>query len=174
MPRIVYYAAMSADGFIADSDGGVGWLDPFDSPEYGYEEFFAGVGAVVLGRRTYEQALSFGPWPYGKRPGVVVSSRTLGGLPPGVKCVAADGLPDAVQSLRSAVGNDVWIVGGGQTARACLEAGLLEELEIYVIPRLLGRGVPLLGLGPLVTDLRLVETKPFGNGVVCLRWRVGG
>ena len=172
MSRIVYYAAMSADGFIADAEGGVAWLDPFNSPELGYEEFLAGVGAVVLGRTTYEQMLTFGPWPYGERPGVVVSSRTVPDLPPGVRSVTAAQLTDAMRELRTAVGGDVWIVGGGQTARACLEAGLLEELEIYVVPRVLGAGVPLMGHGaPLGRDLALVETRAFGNEVMRVTWR---
>ena len=174
MGRIVYYAAMSADGFIADRDGGVAWLDPYNSPELGYEQFLAGVGAVVLGRKTYEQMLTFGPWPYGERSGVVVSSGMVPDLPPTVRCVPPAEIPDAVRALRAAVGDDVWIVGGGQTARACLEAGLLEELEIYVVPRLLGAGVPLLGGAEpaLPVNLTLAESRAFGNGVLGARWRV--
>jgi dihydrofolate reductase len=172
MSRNVYYAAMSADGFIADSDGGVGWLDPFDAKELGAESFFAGVGAVVLGRATYELALSFGPWPYEDRPGLVISSRDLQGLPPNVRRIPVEALAESVRDLRSKIQGDVWIVGGGRTARACLDAGLLGELELYVVPRMLGAGLPLFGDGPRLTDLELIDTKAFGSGVVRMRWRV--
>jgi dihydrofolate reductase len=88
MSRIVYYAAMSADGFIASPDGGVSWLDPFNAPELGYERFLDGVGAVVVGPATYEQVLTFGPWPYGSRPGLVVTSRPVSSLPASARAVS--------------------------------------------------------------------------------------
>ena len=77
MARTVYYVAVSVDGFIADRDGGVGWLDAYSSPELGYDAFLAQVGAVVIGRSTYEQMLTFGPWPYEGRDGLIVTSRPL-------------------------------------------------------------------------------------------------
>ena len=55
MARIVYYVAASLDGFIADSTGGVDWLPSGESNDYGYAEFYAGVEALVMGRRTYDQ-----------------------------------------------------------------------------------------------------------------------
>jgi dihydrofolate reductase len=125
MSRAVYYVAMSADGFIAAPDGGVGWLDPYNAPELGYDDFVAKVGAVVIGRSTYEQMLGFGPWPYGDREGLMVTSRPAGGLPPGVRAVTPSELPVAFAELRRGTTRDVWVVGGGQTARACLEAGLI-------------------------------------------------
>lgn len=182
MPRTVYYAAISADGFIATTDGGVAWLDPFHSPELGYEEFLAGVGAVVLGRATYEQALGFGPWPYAGRSGLVVTSRAIADLPGGVRTVAVDELAAAVQELRATTAGDVWIVGGSKTARACLDAGVIDELELYAVPRLLGAGIPLFelrdGENPELGDrtdyglLRLVQTRAFSNGVVMHRYAV--
>src|SRR5262245_58918929 len=130
MPRTVYYSAVSVDGFIATSDGGVAWLEPFQSPDLGYEAFLATVGAVVLGRATYEQSLTFGPWPYEGRSGLVVTSRPIANLPPNIRAVTAAELPAALRELRAAAKGDTWIVGGGQTARACLDAGLLDELEL--------------------------------------------
>ena len=164
--RTVYYAAVSADGFIADATGGVGWLEPFQSPELGYEAFLAGVGAVVLGRATYEQALTFGAWPYPGRQGLVVTSRPIANLPAGVRAVTAAELAAAMPR----VDGDTWIVGGGRTARACVDAGLVDELELYVIPRVLGAGIPLLPGGAVA--LELVATRTFGSGIAMLRYRV--
>src|SRR5262245_40539482 len=134
MSRTVYYAAISVDGFIATPDGGIGWLDPFNAPELGYDQFFAGVGAVVLGRTTYDQGLTCGSRPYACRQGLVVTSRPSAELPPGVRSVGADALPAALRELRACAHGDVWIVGGGQTARSCIDAGLIDELELYVVP----------------------------------------
>lgn len=174
MSRVVYYAAASADGFIARRDGSVDWLDRFNAPELGYESFLARVGAVVLGRATYEQALAFGPWPYAPRPGLVVTSSAVQHLLDGVRAIAAGALPAEVRDLRRRVDGDVWIVGGGRTARACLDAGLLEELEVYVVPVLLGDGIPLLAPRAREVPLRLIETRAFESGVVMTRHAVGG
>jgi dihydrofolate reductase len=165
--RTVYYAAVSADGFIADASGGVAWLDPYNSPELGYEAFLAGVRAVVLGRATYEQALTFGPWPYPGRAGLVVTSRPIANLPDGVRAVTPAELPAAMPR----VPGDTWIVGGGRTARRCLDAGLVDELELYTIPCVLGAGIPLLAPGPMLA-LTLAETRRFTSGIVMLRYRV--
>ena len=170
MSRTVYYAAVSLDGFIATLDGGVAWLDPFNSPDLGYEQFLAGVGAVVLGRATYEQALTFGPWPYPGRRGLVVTSRPISALPPEVRAVTLADLPAALRELRTSVDNDTWIVGGGQTAAACLDAGLIDELELYLVPRLLRDGIPLLARRPAALALR--ETRAFASGVVMQRYAV--
>jgi dihydrofolate reductase len=170
MSRTVYYAAVSLDGFIATPDGGVAWLEPFNSPDLGYEQFLAGVGAVVMGRATYEQALTFGPWPYPGRRGLVVTSRRLSALPPGVRAVAVAELPRALRDLRASVDNDTWIVGGGQTAAACLAAGLIDELELYLVPQLLGDGIPLLARQP--SGLTLQQARAFPSGVVMLRYAV--
>jgi dihydrofolate reductase len=170
MSRTVYYAAVSLDGFIATPDGGVDWLGPFNSPDLGYEPFLAGVGAVVLGRATYEQALTFGPWPYPGRRGLVVTSRRISALPPDVRAITLAELPAALRDLRASVTKDTWIVGGGQTAAACLAAGLVDELELYLVPHLLGDGIPLLAHRSATLTLR--ETRAFSNGVVMLRYAV--
>jgi dihydrofolate reductase len=167
--RTVYYAATSLDGFIADVEGGVGWLERYNASELGYEAFLAKVGAVVLGRATYEQSLTFGPWPYEGRRGLIVTSRPIDGLPEGVRAVTTGELPAALADLRAQTTGEVWIVGGGKTARACVEAGLVDELELYVVPRLLGRGIPLLGERG-VESMKLLETRAFENGVVMLRY----
>jgi RimJ/RimL family protein N-acetyltransferase/dihydrofolate reductase len=177
-PRTVYYVAASADGFIARPDGGVDWLEPFPPNEFGAEAFMAGVGGVVLGRTTYQQSLGFGPWPYGARPGLVVSGRPLAGLPAGVRAVDPGQAVAGLTVLRTEVAGETWIVGGAQTARLFLDAGQIDEVELYVIPRLLGAGVPL--FAPDAPDtpsapaaaLSLIDARTLALGVVMLRWAV--
>ncbi|MGC2310120.1 MAG: hypothetical protein WA432_00670 [Candidatus Babeliaceae bacterium] len=66
MVKVILYMAISSDGFIADKDGGVAWLDEYASTgeNYGYQEFYDSINALVFGKNTYEQVLTFGPWPY--------------------------------------------------------------------------------------------------------------
>lgn len=172
MSRIVYYAAISVDGFIAASDGNVHFLAPFDPMALGYAEFFAKVQAVVLGRATYDQLLTFGPWPYPGRRGLIVTTRPLAELPEATRTVTPAELPEALARLRAETPGEVWIVGGGQTARACLDAGLIDELELYVVPCLVGAGIPLFAPSSQLLPLRLLATQSFASGVTMLRYAV--
>ncbi len=166
------FCGLSIDGFIADKDGGVGWLEPYNSPDLGYESFLERVGAVVIGRSTYEQMQTFGPWPYEGRSGLIVTRRPLPNPPPLVRTVSVAELPSALAKLRIESSRDVWIVGGGQTARECLSSGLVDELELYVIPTLLGAGIPLLSHHASLIPLRLLDQQVFSGGVTRLRYAV--
>lgn len=166
------YAATSLDGFLADADGGIGWLSAYDSPEYGTEAFLVSVDALVMGRHTYDQVRGFeGDWPYpGKRVWVLTSRPLDDGAPPGVKAMAdADALVEALRAR----GGLVWIVGGGRTMRAFLDRDAVDEVELFVMPVLLGAGIPLLPPGA-GRRLSLLETEPYRTGAVRLLYAVTG
>ena len=99
MPHIVLYIATSVDGYIATADGSVDWLSEVnDSDEdYGYDQFYAGVDALVMGSKTYEQVLTFGDWPYPDKPVYVMSQRQLQARPSRV-IVTADSSTTALPS----------------------------------------------------------------------------
>lgn len=170
--RVVYYVAASADGYIAAEDGGVDWLSEF-SGVGGYDDFFAAVGSLVLGRTTFDQVLGFG-WPYGDKPSAVLTSSPLDEAAPAAAFPWAGDDPAAlVERLRSEAPGDVWVVGGGRTAGLFLAEGVLEEVELTVLPVLLGAGIPLWpedGLG--VHRLELVEAGGSPSGAGHLHYRV--
>jgi dihydrofolate reductase len=160
------YIAASLDGFIATSDGGVGWLDDYNSPELGYDAFMKSVGTVVMGRATFDQALGFGgPWPYAGKRTVVLTSRPIASPPPGVERWSGD-VAELADQLRTKSKKDVWICGGARTVRAFLDADQVDRIELYVIPVLLGDGLPLFERSPHPSSLRLERTRSFENGVV--------
>ncbi|MGB3312692.1 MAG: hypothetical protein WBG32_02970 [Nodosilinea sp.] len=80
---IVLYIATSLDGFIATPEGGIDWLAAIEIPEedYGYEAFYSSIDAIVMGRRTYDQVLSFGDWPYPGKPSYIMTHQPLSPLP---------------------------------------------------------------------------------------------
>lgn len=181
MPEIIYYVAMSLDGYIATPDGGVEWLAPFEAgqEDYGYGEFYAGIDAVVMGRRTYEQVMTFGEWPYGSAPSWVFSSQQ--GLPtrPGVRITGATPL-EVAEEIAAAGVSCAWLVGGGALAGSFRDAGLITRYIVSVMPVMLGAGIPLLGpvgsaggmgIGSAsATRLALVSSKVFTDGVVQLTY----
>ena len=169
MPKIAYYVAASLDGYIADADGGVGWLPQGESDDYGYTEFYAGVDALVMGRRTYDQVLDFGTWPYAGKPTYVFTSSAPDDNPYGVDFVRISPT-EFVQSVATRYSGTVWLVGGGNLAEQFRRAGLIDEYLVFVIPVILGRGVPLFGGDAPHTALDLIETQSYADGLVMLNY----
>ena len=170
MPRIVYYVAASLDGYIADADGSVDWLPQGDPEGYGYSDFYSTVSAIVMGRRTYNQVLDFGEWPYAGKPAYVFTSNPPGGGPPEVRFVRSEAA-DFARTLASRYSGVVWLVGGGGLAGQFQDAGLIDEYRVFVIPVVLGRGVPLCRSAARPAPLRLETTRAYASGVVQLRYR---
>ena len=173
--NVVLYIATSLDGFIADRDGGVGWLDRFTDPadgDYGYTDFYAGIGAVAMGRTTYEQVLGFGAWPYSGKLTVVFTHAPPEGEHPDVT-FTSDDPADVVPSLRDEIEGDLWLVGGGKFIASFRAQGLIGEYIITVIPVLLGEGIPLfVGTQP-EASLQTTAVQHFESGVVQLRYARG-
>ena len=134
MARIRLYVATSLDGFIADGDGSVDWMAPYDARLYGYEKFLAEVGALVMGRRTFEMINATGEeWPYQGRTVFVLTSEPLSGLPRGV-VTSGRGMLSALQQARETTQKDIWIMGGAVTLQSALEEGLVDLVEMFLVP----------------------------------------
>ncbi|MDQ0348275.1 dihydrofolate reductase family protein [Ancylobacter vacuolatus] len=171
MNRFRGFIAASLDGYIADREGGLDWLAPFDDVDSGYGAFIAEIGTVVMGRTTYEAVAAMpGGWLYAGKRGIIVTSRPFADAPPGVEAWQ-DGLPALIAHLRESAGAAVWVVGGGGLQAAFIAAGALDRLDLFVIPVLLGGGVPL--FPPELTPARrltLEATESYANGMVRLRY----
>lgn len=175
MPRdVTLYIAASLDGFIARRDGSIDWLPrPANGHEdYGYAAFMAGVDTVAMGRRTFdvarelEGAASF----HGCRC-IVFSRRCARARTRGVRFVAEE--PAAyLRGLRRKPGGGIWLVGGGEIARECFEAGVVSSIVLTLVPVLLGDGVPLFLPRGGTTWLRLRGSRAFDDGLVQLTYDV--
>ena len=153
----------------------MGWLDPYNSPEFGFAAFSESIGTVIMGRATYDQTLGFGvPWPNAGKRTIVFTSRPLGPgpVPEGVERWAGRDPRALAADLRAAGGKDVWICGGAKVVRQFLDLDLIDRIELFVIPVLLGDGLPLFERSGHDSRLRLEHAKPYSNGVVELVYRV--
>jgi dihydrofolate reductase len=174
MGRVRLYVATSLDGFIADRDGGTDWLAPYDAHLYGYAKFLTEVGAVVMGRRTFELISAVGEeWPYKGKPVLVLSSRSLGDVPQGVMTITR-GIRAALQQARETTGKDIWIMGGASTMQSALEAETVDFLELFLVPVLLGTGLNLLNDLSRRPTLTFDGIEAFPDGVVKLRYMMPG
>jgi dihydrofolate reductase len=149
----------------------VDWLAPFESSaeDYGYADFYASVDAVLLGSRTYEQALTFGEWPYAGKPAWVFSRRLEASGRDDVS-VTADAPRDVVAQLAARWVHRAWLVGGGEIAGAFEAAGLITECIVSIMPVILGGGVRLFGEAGAKQQLRLLEQKAYPDGVLQARY----
>lgn len=173
MPTIIYQVAVSMDGYIADVDGGVDWLPEGDTDDYGYAEFYAGVVALVMGRRTYDQAIGFDQWLFTGKPIYVFTSNPPDYNPHDVRFVQSDPA-DFVRDVASQYDGMVWLLGGANLAEQFRRDGLIDEYMLHVMPTILGRGVPLFGGDAPHTALELIATRAFDDGVVMLHYRRAG
>ncbi|MBX3159471.1 MAG: dihydrofolate reductase [Deltaproteobacteria bacterium] len=171
-PRCSVFVATSADGYLAGPDGEIDWLEPVnamaDAESYGFHAFYATVDALVMGRRTYEAALSFPKWPYPDKRVYVMTNRPVAPRH-GERMVF--GAPDAV--LASLEAKHVYL-DGGVVIRQFLAANLVDDLTISIAPVVLGGGVRLFEGGERKHALELVGTQTWPSGLVQLRWRLPG
>jgi dihydrofolate reductase len=169
--RLRYHVAVSLDGFIARPDGSYDWLVSDPSIDFGalYKEF----DAAVMGRKTYEVGLAAGV--DGSIPGmdVVVFSRSLpASTSRGVR-VVNDDPRKVVAELKKKSGRDIWLFGGGELFRYLLDGGLVDTVELAVMPVLLGSGIPVLPPGAS-TNLVLSDTQRLPSGIMVLAYSVKG
>jgi dihydrofolate reductase len=170
--RLRYHVAVSLDGFIAGPNGEYDWI--IMDPSIDFAAVFKEFDTAVMGRKTYEVVTAQGG--HGEMPGleVVVFSRTLpAAVHRGVRIVNEEPR-DVVADLKAKLGRDIWLYGGGILFRSLLDAGLVDTVEVGVIPVLLGDGVPLLPPGA-ATKLVLADQKILpASGIVVLAYEVPG
>jgi dihydrofolate reductase len=160
------FVGTSLDGFIARANGDLDFLPPGGGEPHGYDEFMATVDALVIGRKTFETALSFDPWPYGAKPVFVLSTRPLVAAPREAVVERMSGAPAEIVSQLTARGVRHAYVDGGSTIQQFLQAGLIQRLIITRVPVLIGDGIPLFGALRRDIALRHVATRAHSSGLV--------
>ena len=170
MRPIVAYLAATIDGYIAGPHDDVDWLPELDGDATGFHDFFRHVGAVAMGRRTYEWISEHGDWPYGDAPAYVLS-RTLPEGQAEHATITPGPVSDLGTVLRDGSGT-AWLVGGGQVFASFAAAELIDLWIITVVPVMLGAGVPLFPSGAdAYTRLELTETRTLPSDCVQLHYR---
>ncbi len=178
MRQIVLFIAMSLDGYVADTQGGVEWLagDGSDAQNMGsYAEFYESIDTVILGKKTYDQivtVLSPDKWVYEDKMCYVITNQQM---------PSTVGIQFTSQSLASLVeklkgeeqGKDIWICGGASIANQLMAENLIDRYHISVIPKILGDGIPLFSKHEKSVDLQLVSTHSY-NGITDLIYRPVG
>jgi dihydrofolate reductase len=172
MARIRGYIATSLDGFIATTDDSLDWLFAYGDLDLGphdYRHFLDGIRTVVMGRGTYDfLARDNSPWAYEDKRVLVVTSQPI---PRSKGPLQTRGNVDAlIAELRSLDDGDVWILGGGQLQMSFIERGALDDLQIYVMPELIGGGRPLFPATGAKATPHLMAADALDRGCVRLHY----
>jgi dihydrofolate reductase len=154
--KVQYFTACTLDGFIADENNSLNWLleVPHDTDDQHWDQWFPGVGGLVMGATTYEWMLqrygladSTDRWHefYGERPGWVFTHRELPLIPGVDVTLVAGDVRQVYAEIAAKLGDaNLWVLGGGDLVGQFFDAGLLDEIILGMTPVTLGKGAPLL------------------------------
>ncbi|BDD08010.1 diacylglycerol kinase [Fulvitalea axinellae] len=169
------FIATSLDGYIADKNGNIDWLNDIPNPDnedMGYNAFIENIDALVMGRATFEKVLSFGiEWPYGVP--VFVASHTMTEVPEGYesKVELVAGSPSSILETIREKGHKNLYIDGGKLIQAFLNEDLIDEICISTIPILLGGGFPLFGQLKEPLKFELIKTDTYLSQLTQSKYR---
>ena len=165
--NIKLFIANSLDNFIARENGDVDWL--FTDVEFGWKEFYDSLDTVLMGRKTLEKGQELGQTHYQGKQNYVFSRSLKESKIKEVEYVAED-VEEFIKTLKEQNGKDIWLVGGGDLVQQFLDKKLIDEIDLFVHPILLGKGIPLFLPFENQIDLKLANVKTFDNGIVNLSY----
>jgi dihydrofolate reductase len=166
MRKIILFIASSIDGYIARENGDIDWLP--ENATSGYGEFIKSVDTVIMGKKTYDQVLSFGDYPYKDKKSFVFSRNNYS-KDENIEFVSdADKL---VKQILSNSGTNVWLIGGAEIISIFLNLGFIDEIILSVIPVVLGKGIQLFQNVEKEVKFELIKTTDY-DGLVELHYKM--
>ena len=178
--RVRVYMGCSFDGFVAGVDHDIEWMNTdysaagdlaADPAAVGFEDFMADVGAILMGRNTYAVPESYGQWPYGETPVLVATRRELTPMAPTVRAVQGP-IDSLVAEAQEIAGDKDVYLDGGDLVQQALNANLIDELVITMLPVILGGGVRLLDQLQGSTRLQFTDLRSMDGGMLQVRAHV--
>jgi len=168
--KVIVYIATSQDGYIADEKGSVEWLPQTEAEtggeDYGYHAFYDCIDAIAIGRKTYDQILGFGDWPYPGKASYIFSHFPKETLRADIQFVS-ESIPDFMKTLGEKKVKNLWMVGGSELIEAFYDNGFLDEFIVTVFPKVLKEGIPFKTLKNALKADQLIREKSidYGSGV---------
>jgi dihydrofolate reductase len=183
MPRLIYSAITSLDGYVADEDGNFDWAEPDEEVHTFFNDLERPVGTYLYGRRMYEVMVAWETvhtladqppfvqdfakiWQAADK---IVYSRTLETVASARTRIERDFNPEAVRQMKVSAGRDI-TVGGPDLAAQAIKAGLVDECHLLIAPIVVGGGKQSLP-DNVRLKLELLDERRFGSGVIHLHYR---
>lgn len=163
MPKTILYIAISLNGYIAKEDGSVDWLSSFNE-DYGYEKFLSTIDTIIMGRKTYQQVLTFGEWPYkGIRTYVFTHQKLKNDN--NVEFASGE-IIQTINKIKKQSNKNIWLVGGAELITEFVKQQLIDEYQIFIMPVFLGSGISLLSEAVEINFKNFTKSKSYKSGVV--------
>lgn len=167
MGKIILYIAQSIDGFIADENGGVGFLDDFvDLEGYGHAAFYETIGSVIMATKTYEDTLKFNYWYEGVENYLFTHKNYT--APEGKVLHVRQGDPEPLVNELRKQEKDSWLIGGASLIKQFMNKKLVDVLSLNIVPRPVGKGIPLFYDITVPYKLTLTNSRTFPDSLVQL------
>ncbi|MFD0898080.1 dihydrofolate reductase family protein [Loigolactobacillus binensis] len=165
--KVILQLATTIDGYIADNNGSVDWIDQtvgFDL-DWGFEQFMAGIDTIIMGATSYHTALTISAeFPYAEKEIYVLTHQKMTPVPK--RHFISGDVVELVRHLRQQTGQAIWIFGGSAVIQPLIAADLIDEYQLFTAPVILGQGVPLFSQLKVPLLLQLKSTTVFGPGVM--------
>lgn len=159
MRRVILYIAVSLDGMIAGPNDDLSFLHDYDDValvKTSYDDLMLKIDTILLGRKTYDWVTKHMPWPYEGLKTIVFSRHPK----PIDHGIMTDQNPrEVIKQLKTKPGKDIWLIGGAELAQACLHEGLVDSMEIAIIPKLLGEGIQLFKGSKSLWDVKKIQEE---------------
>ncbi len=172
MRSLKYYIACTVDSFIAHEDSSVeGFIYEGEHVD-DYLKSFDLFDTVLMGRKTYEYGLNLGvtnPYPTMKQ---FVFSRTMGTSPDENVTLVSENIVEFVKELKNVNGKDIYLCGGAKLATMLFVENLIDQIILKINPVLFGSGISIFSGAINQTNLELINSKTYNNGVVLLHYQV--
>jgi dihydrofolate reductase len=171
MTKTILYIATSLDGFVTGKNDDISWLLPYNDVDYGFDEYFSHIGAIIQGRRSYDVEMQHGwetPHPV---PTFVLSHNIPEKAPKRSEVVFTnEDIAEVLMKAKKLTDKHIWIEGGANVAQQFLRRELIDEIVLSLVPVILGDGVRLFDNIQKQIDLSLIEVKRFDKGLVQLMY----
>ena len=167
MRKIILFIASSLDGYIARENGNIDWLP--ENTVSGYDNFINSIDTVIMGKKTYNQVLAFGDYPYKDKKTFVLT--TSNDHPKEKNIEFVHDAKDLAKVVASHTGTNIWLVGGAKVISTFVNLGVIDEIILSVIPIMLGKGIPLFRDVKKEVKLELIKTTNY-DALVELHYRI--
>jgi len=172
MSNVILYIATSLDGYIAKTDHDVSWLSNVEvkGEDYGYQDFFDSVSAVIMGNSAFQVIKDFGDWPYANKQCFVASHSP--DITPNDNVTFITDPAATIKQLKACSEGNIWLLGGANLADSLLRLDLVDELIISTIPILLGNGIRLFNAPLPELGVTLLSSKCYSSGLVQSHYKI--
>ena len=167
MRKTLLFIASSLDGYIAKNNGSVDWL-PVNCSS-GYDKFYKSIDTVIMGKKTYEQVLTFGAYPYKDKKSYVLTRNDAQSVDENIQLV--NNVKKLTKNLLTGTGSNIWLVGGAEIITTFMNLDFIDEIILSIIPVVLGSGIPLFTNLQKETKLQLIKTTEY-DALVELHYKV--